>query len=320
MEEVGYRNVGKLLDVTSATRWGLKAMPTLWRLHIRPKGGNGDAAASVALCQDRKIIGMGWPVPDETVTRSQDIQWFKEAAAREYKDDGSWASVAAFAQGPAIGDLVWFRNLEGRYYLAELLTPWEYAYEDPEAIGADIVNYRSARIIEVGLADAVPGKVISCFGPARTFQAIRAPGMLAFSEKLAGLPVSADVTFDIYEFMSAMDIESLVFVYLQFIGWYVLPGTRAATTAHYEFVLINRETGQRALVQVKSGHVWIDAASYAGEETTFLFAASGGYGANVPPNAVLIIRAELNRFMREQPHLLPRAVSTWIAVAGLPSE
>jgi hypothetical protein len=120
--------------------------------------------------------------------------------------------------------------------------------------------------------------------------------------------------------MSAMDIESLVFVYLQFIGWYVLPGTRAATTAHYEFVLVNRETGQRALVQVKSGQVWIEDASYAGEETTFLFAASGGYGADIPPNAVIITRAELNRFMREQPHLLPRAVGTWIAVARLPPE
>ena len=296
-------------------------MPTLWRLHIRPKGGNGVAAASVALCMDRKIIGMGWPVPDETVTRSQDFEWFKKAAANQYKSDNSWFSVWAFAEGPAIGDLVWFRNLEGRYYLAELLGPWEYAYEDPEAIGADIVNYRPARIMEVGLADAVPGKVISCFGPPRTFQAIRAPGMLAFSEKLAGLPISTTVAFDIYEFMSAMDLESLVFVYLQYIGWYILPGTRAADTAHYEFVLVNRESGQRALVQVKSGNVWIDATAYAGEETTFLFAASGGYGAEIPPrNAVIITRAELNRFMQQRPDLLPRAVGTWIAIAGLPPE
>lgn len=304
----------------SMAQLGPKTMPTLWRLHIRPPGGNGAAAASVALCMARKIIGMGWPVPDETVTRSQDFEWFKKAAAARYRGDNRWFSVRAFAEGPATGDLVWFRNLEGRYYLAELLGPWEYAYEDPEAIGADIVNYRPARIMEVGLADAVPGKIISCFSPSRTFQAIRAPGMLAFSEELAGFPLSAEVNFDIYEFMSAMDLESLVFVYLQYIGWYVLPGTRAADTPHYEFVLVNRESGQRALVQVKSGNIRIDAAAYAFEETTFLFAASGEYGADIPPNAVIITRAELNRFMRQQPHLLPRAVGTWIAIARLPPE
>jgi hypothetical protein len=293
-------------------------MTTLWRLHIRPKGGNGDAAASIALCLERSIIGMGWPVPDETITRSDNFDWFKEAATRAYEQDSSWHSVWTFAEQPAVGDLVWFRNTEGRFYLAEILGPWEYAYDDEAAIGADIVNFRPARIIEVGVADAVPGKIIACFRPARTFQAIRSPRMLAFSAQLASVPSDNDIVFDLYEFMSDADIENVVFVYLQVIGWYVLPGTRTATTAHYEFVLVNRETGERAIVQVKSGGTWIDALQYAGEEKAFLFAASGNYGSNIPPNAIIITRNELNKFMRESPHLLPRAVNTWIGIAGLP--
>jgi hypothetical protein len=99
--------------------------------------------------------------------------------------------------------------------------------------------------------------------------------MLAFSEKLAGVPVTGDAIPDVFEFMSDADLENLVFVYIQFLGWYVLPGTRTATTAHYEFVLVNRETGERAVVQVKSGHTGINASKYAGEEKAFLFAASG---------------------------------------------
>lgn len=295
-------------------------MTALWRLHIRPKGGNGDAAASVAFCLERSIIGMGWAVPDETVTKSGDIEWFKEAAARTYKQDLSWHSVSMFAEQPAIGDLVWFRNTEGRFYLAEILGPWRYSYEDGTAIDADIVNFRKARIIEVGVADVVPGKIIACFRPSKTFQPIRSPGMLAFSAHLAGLPSNDDAAFDLYEFMTDADIENVVFVYLQVLGWYVLPGTRTATTAHYEFILVNRETGERAVVQVKSGCAWMDASRYAGEEKAFLFAASGHYGANIPPNAVVITRQQLNGFMRERPHLLPRAVSTWIDIAGLPSE
>jgi hypothetical protein len=292
----------------------------LWRLHVRPKGGNGNAAASVALCLERSIIGMGWPVPEETVTQSGDFEWFKEAATRAYKHDLSWYSVWTFAVEPAIGDLVWFRNTGGRFYLAELLGPWKYTYEDEAALGADIVNFRQARIIEVGIADAVPGKVIACFRPPKTFQPIRSPGMLTFSAQLAGLPPGDDVVFDLYEFMTDADIENVVFVYLQVIGWYVLPGTRTATTAHYEFVLANRESGERAVVQVKSGGTWIDASQYAGEEKAFLFAASGNYGSNIPPNAVIITRRQLNNFMREMPHLLPRAVTTWIDIAGLPAE
>ncbi len=294
-------------------------MRTLWRLHIRPYGGHGNVAASITLCLDRCIIGMGWAVPEEEVKRSTDLEWYKGAAGRQYGGSTSWHSVWAFAEDTQLGDLVWFRNLEGRFYLAEVTGPWQYAYDDEIAIGADVINFRPARLIEVGLADAVPGKIIACFRPARTFQAIRSPGMLAFSEAVAGLPVTENATFDLFEFMSDADLESLVFVYLQFIDWYVLPGTRTATTAHYEFVLVSRKSGERAVVQVKSGHTGIDASQYAGEERAFLFAASGSYGMAIPPNAVIITRADLNGFIRSMPQLLPRAVSTWISVAGLPS-
>jgi len=291
-------------------------MRNLWRLHIRPQGGNGDTAAAVALCLDRGIIGMGWPVPEEEVKRSNDLEWFKEAATREYRENTSWQSVRAFAKSVKLHDLVWFRDLKGRFYIAEITSAWQYAYDDHAAIGADIVNYRQAKIIEAGLADSVPGKIIACFRPARTFQAISSPGMLAFSEKLAGLPVTGNLVPDLFEFMSDADIENLLFVYLQFLGWYVLPGTRTTTTAHYEFVLIDRENGDRAIIQVKSGHTGIDAVQYKGKEKTFLFAASGSYGAEIPSNVVIINREELYGFIGSNPKLLPHAVNTWIEVAG----
>jgi hypothetical protein len=82
----------------------------LWRLHIRPGGGDGDTAASVALCLQRSIVGMGWAVPEEDTTRSTDLDWYKKAAARQYKDSSSRHSVWTFAEQPEVGDLVWFRN------------------------------------------------------------------------------------------------------------------------------------------------------------------------------------------------------------------
>ena len=293
-------------------------MRTLWRLHIRPGGGRANPAFSVAHCLDRSIIGMGWGVPNEPTKQSTDMEWYKTAAIRAYGEDRSWYSVWTFAEQPAIGDLVWFRNTEGRFYMAEILSPWRYQYEDTAAIDADIVNFREARIMEVGVADAVPGKIIACFRPSRTFQAIRSPSMLAYSEKLAGLPTKGDDKTDLYEFMDDADLENVVFVYLQVLGWYVLPGTRTTTAAHHEFVLVDRETGSRAVVQVKSGDTAIDASRYPGEEKAFLFAASNNYGRNVPSNAVIITKQQLNEFMRTNSHLLSRAVSTWIKIAGLP--
>jgi hypothetical protein len=292
-------------------------MRTLWRLHIRPSGGKGDVAASVAFCLKNEIVGMGWPVPEEASLRSSDLEWYKQAAVREYQTDESWHSVWTFAEQPAIGDLIWFRSTEGRYFLAEILSPWEYAYDDDAAIDVDIVNFRKARIIDIGLCDAVPGKIIACFRPSRTFQPIRSPGMLNFSEKLAGLPLSGAPIFDLFEFMSDVDLENVVFIYLQVLGWYVLPGTRTATTAHYEFVLVHRETGEKAVTQVKSGETWIDASRYSGTEKAFLFAASQQYGSIIPRNVVLITRHQLIAFIQDHRYLLPQAINTWIDIAGL---
>jgi hypothetical protein len=143
--------------------------------------------------------------------------------------------------------------------------------------------------------------------------------VLAFSEKIAGMQVTGDIVPDVFEFMSDADLEKLVFVCLQFLGWYVLPGTRTNTTAHYEFVLVSRERGECSVVQVKSGHTKIDASQYAGEEKAFLFVVSGSYGTELPPNIVIITQEELNSFMRSMPQLLPRAVCTWITVVNLPA-
>ena len=71
-------------------------MRTLWRLHIRPYGGHGDIAASVALCLDRSIIGMGWAVPKETVERSADLSGTKPPPP---------ASIATIRRGTRCGRL-----------------------------------------------------------------------------------------------------------------------------------------------------------------------------------------------------------------------
>jgi hypothetical protein len=290
-------------------------MPRLYRLHVRPSGGEGDVSKAVAFCLENSVIGMGWPVPEDEVVRSSDLAWYEAAARTQYGEAGL-SSVRRFAAEAKVGDLVWFRDLKGRYYLAELTDEWGYQYDDPAAIAADIVNYRPAKVTPVGLADAVPGGIVSCFGPGHTFQRISIQGMLGFSCRLLGLPQAEDGPMDLYGFMTPREIEDLVLVYLQANGWYVLSATRSRTTPHYECVLVSAAIGERAIVQVKSGNVHLPASDFRQTERAFLFAASGSYGEDLPGTVTVITREALAEFMESRPDLLPRSVAVWKALVG----
>lgn len=281
----------------------------LWRLHIRPGGAPASLERrSTEFCLQCNIVGMGWAV-ESAVT-----DWPSyEAAVRAEYDDHAARVVGRFAQEAQIGDLAWFRTVAGIYYLAEFVGPWRYE-NTPEHLRADIVNLRSARIVEVGLADRVPGRVITAFIPSSTFQRIGAVGMLEYAISIAHPDRRQTLKGDLFDFLSPTDIEDVIAVYLQFQGWLIIPGTRRADTAHYEFVLAHRDSGERAVVQIKSGDTRLDAAGYADQTTTFLFAASGNYGTARPPNVQIIERKALNGFMAEHPRLLPAAVIQWISL------
>lgn len=290
-------------------------MSTLWRLHIRPKGGACDARLSTQFCLDRNIIGMGWAISDNASGRSVDWEWYKSAAEGRFGTDKSWHSVWNLATEMQLGDLVWFRHTDGVYYLAEVTGSWEYAHVE-ENIPADIINFRPARIVKVGLADSVPGAVCSAFVPAKTLQRIGAAHMAEYSAWLVGRESPSLVGSDLLAFLSPTDLENLLCVFLQVQGWMIIPGTRRADTPHYEFVLLNRETGQRAILQAKSGKAEICAIDYEGDTHTFLFAASSVYGMRIPPNVSVISRAEIDAFVRGKPHLLPPAIVNWIGIIG----
>jgi hypothetical protein len=250
-------------------------MTKLWRLHVRPEGGEGDVFFSTNFCLQNSLIGMGWPIVKTEITRSSDFDWYRRAADEQYGN--RWTSVWNFVQSVREGDLVWFRDPDGCYYVAEVTGAWEYRYEG-DHIRAGIVNIRPARIIQVGLADRVPGKIIACFRPPMTLQTIVSRDMLIFTQHLLGLPPAVSGSVDVLDYLTSEDLENVVAVYLQTRGWLIIPGTRRCDTPHYEFVLVHGQTGERAIVQVKSGNTWLNAADYEGRVKTFLFSASGGYG------------------------------------------
>jgi hypothetical protein len=183
-----------------------------------PTGGNGNVAVSVVFCLERSVIGMGWPVPNEGPPDPRSSNGSRQP---RLEITAMTPHVIRFEVLPS--NLNWatlcgFGIDRGRFYLAEITEPWKYEYEDPVAIGADIVSYREAGVIVLGVADAVPGKLIARFRPSRTFQTVRSRGVLAFSSQLADLSSCSDTVLDLYEVKSDADVENLAFVYLDIRG------------------------------------------------------------------------------------------------------
>jgi hypothetical protein len=68
-----------------------------------------------------------------------------------------------------------------------------------------------------------------------------------------------------------------------------------STMAHCEFVLGDRDAGERVVVQVKSDGAWIEASQFAGEQTARPFSALVNYGSTIPQNVAIIYRPSIGR-------------------------
>src|SRR5690606_9855050 len=106
--------------------------------------------------------------------------------------------------------------------------------------------------------------------------------------------------------LSSDDCEDLVALYMQIkFGFVVIPSSCKSDTAVYEYVMKHRETGRKAVAQVKQGAVNLDLNKYVGiDADIFLFTSGGSYiGAN-KPNIFCLKSDELVSFANENYHLM----------------
>jgi hypothetical protein len=150
---------------------------TLWRLHIRQSPVEGKTYDDVVnASMSRNIAAIGWPISQIP----KDAEDYVKIASKEYK---SSISSIPFVTKTEISDLIWARDLYGVYYLGKIEGKWRYS-DNPEDIALDMQNQIQCSWIKVGNEENVPGKIIACFRPARTFQAIRDAKMEEFSQWL----------------------------------------------------------------------------------------------------------------------------------------
>lgn len=295
---------------------------TIWRLHIRPKVDNEGA---FEYCLKNKIIGTGWAAPS-IQEETTDKEVYRSKAPKKFQSDKSWhSSLWSFIDDVSPGDFIWTMSPKGEYYIAVIRRKggeWRYL---PKGEAFDVVNVRKVILHKVGLADSVPGVIRNAFaGPGQTFRKIPSDLAKIFTEKwiqkkrtkkTGGGPSYSK--HDIYGLLGPRELEDLVFIYLQSKGWLIVPSTRTSSQIYYEAVLLNKNTGEPAMLQVKSGKNQLDAQSYHREERVFLFAASNIYGTGRPPlNVTIISRNDIERFIRDKRYLLPQSIGLWFELAG----
>jgi hypothetical protein len=287
----------------------------LWRLHIRPDPKNGKTHRDVInYCINNRVAGIGWPVKTNVLSPTE----YEREAKSEY---GSRVASVNFANDPEIGDYIWARDKEGCYYLGCIKGNWYYS-NDPIHLELDIPNQRPCEWIRIGNEDNVPGKIVACFRPARTFQAIRDSVMENFStwafsrridgnhlvEWLSKQPINA-ITF--FRSIKDDDCEDIVGLYLQKIkGYCLIPSSCKLTTIGHEYILKHPITSRSAVVQVKQGVATLDERLLGKADHVFLFSTEGVV-ATESANITILNANELFNFTCQNKNLLPSRMDYW---------
>ena len=286
----------------------------LFRIHIRPSGGTEDMPATFAHCLANGVLGVGWRV--EGLANTDIWEVYEQAALPVYVVGEELQQPRYIYDNVRPGDLVWTRNPDGQYYLARVKAGWNY-WTTPEGQknDIDIANVFRCDFCKVAL-DAVPGRVVSSFGVrAKSIQRINDRRVRVYSQDLWNRCADNQVYEvdiaeypDIFAMLDAEETEDLVFLYLQSQGWYVVPHSRKRNTLRFEFMLTHSKTGEKALTQVKTGNVPINADCYANDrQRIFLFQSNEYYEGQCADNVECISRCDLADFLRDQIHLFPES-------------
>lgn len=286
-------------------------------MHIRPKGGASKSKKSFEYCISSGLLGVGWRANEVDTS----LEWEDYVSSfREHQTHKLPSRVSYIRKRIKVDDLVWTRDTSGKYYVAKVLSGWEYLASD-EARAVDIVNVFRCDFVAIEDVDQVPGKVISNFRASRTIQSVSNPDIEHYTRWLWN-KLSKTNHFQLdrherknsfFDYLNDEDIEDIIFVKLQIDGWIVVPGSRKKDTMKYEFYLINRCTGERAIVQAKSGNTKLTPSNWEHwKERVFLFQSNGLYEGIVSDKVTCLKPKEVNKFVIENLKFLPAHLGYWV--------
>jgi hypothetical protein len=293
---------------------------SVYRIHIRPKGGLAKPKISFAYCLKENVLGLGW----QTKSQNNGATWEEyESEASAIYGRSELSRVRYLKNNLKKNDLIWTRDTDGNYYIGKVKSEWEYL-SNKDAQDADIVNIVRCDLQKIPSIDEVPGKVIACFRPSKTIQSIKDKTAADYSRrlwnKLSGENIyqSPDEPYrNIFSFLDSDETEDVIFIYLQVQGWIIVPNSRKADTMSYEFYAVNPETKEKAIVQVKTGKTPLTPMDWEKRsEKVFLFQASGKYNGMPSEKVTCLKPDEIESFMHLHKDILPSNVSHWLDISA----
>lgn len=292
----------------------------VFRIHIRPQGGIASMKETFDYCLENQILGVGWQV-DSTNNPDSWEEYLREAE----EIHGNLNVCKYIKKWVSEGDLVWTRSDEGKYFLAKVQSGWEYwISESAVKRDIDLANIFRVKLFPVE-SDAVPGKVVACFRAPRTIQEIASKPAIEYSKylwntlsKTNDYEIDQGHASDIFEMLDDEETEDLVFMYLQYMGWVLIPNSRKKDTMNYEFLAVNPKTGERAVSQVKTGNSEINIENFSSyKEKVFLFQSNELYAGIKSENAVFLSRKEILEFIGQAKDWLPSTIQNKINLVKL---
>lgn len=290
----------------------------LFRIHIRPGGGEADMPTTFAYCLKHGFLGVGWRVNFEGNTK--DWESYYAVASEEH---GKLHICQYIKDWVSEGDLVWTRDSHGQYYLARVSSGWEYwSCDEAGEKDIDIANIFRCDIRRVHI-DAVPGKVVACFRAPKTIQEVKCDSTREYSKFLWNVLADSEVyqiddklCSDVFMLLDDEETEDLLFLFLQSKGWYVIPNSRKKDTMSFEYLVVRPESGEIAAAQVKTGRSTLNRDDYVHlPHKVFLFQANDLYKGSEAANVSCVSRKELRGFLSEARSWLPEVLRTKLSLA-----
>ena len=291
----------------------------LFRIHIRPGGGSTDMQITFNYCLKEGVLGVGWRTSSERNTHNWD-DYYQEAS-REHDNLNVCKYIHKWVKQ---GDLIWTRDPSGQYYLARVLSGWEYwATDEARLLDIDIANIFRCDIKHVD-TDDVPGKVVACFRAPRTIQEIADDRAREYSRHLWNSLSKDDIYHvdkskysDIFMMLDSEETEDVIFLYLQTKDWYVVPHSRKGDSMSFDYLCVNPSDGQMAGVQVKTGNTPINRDSYGKfPHKVFLFQPNNIYSGAEWPNIDCIPRDHISDFLDKSVTWLPKSLRRKLEITG----
>lgn len=243
----------------------------VWRLQTNT------AAGKIAnYCINNNVAALGWSLISVPKAERESVITFEEYCDYADKLYSSYDSIKRLAEQVNTDDLVWMRNIDGKYYIARVTekSKWIFNTSD-DATCHDACNQLTEiywkEVNSQSDESCVPGAVSTAFIMGSSFQRINKSGVEDYSKLLYNnitgtnhYNIKLDLTEkNFYSLLSPDDCEDLLYFWLyKEYGYICVPSSNKNSTPNYECVLINPKNGQHIYIQVKKGCINIDAENY----------------------------------------------------------